>query len=85
MNEIPYHLGNRTHWQAFVREVTAVYNALPAEQREVFKAQSANYRALLQRAAEAEEQEQGPSGDAQAAMAAAKAEAAEATGKDAAL
>jgi 4-amino-4-deoxy-L-arabinose transferase-like glycosyltransferase len=33
-NEIPYHLGNRTHWQAFVAEVADVYADLDPEQRE---------------------------------------------------
>jgi 4-amino-4-deoxy-L-arabinose transferase-like glycosyltransferase len=32
-NEIPYHLGNRTHWKAFVAEIEAVVAGLSPEQR----------------------------------------------------
>jgi hypothetical protein len=32
-NEIPYHLGNRTHWPAFVDEVAGVYRKLEPEQQ----------------------------------------------------
>ncbi len=33
-NEIPYHLGNRTHWRAFAQQVADVYAGLPPEERE---------------------------------------------------
>ncbi|MEN8181274.1 MAG: hypothetical protein ABFS46_01930 [Myxococcota bacterium] len=33
-NEIPYHLGNRTHWRAFAARVAAVYAGLPPGERE---------------------------------------------------
>jgi hypothetical protein len=32
-NEIPYHLGNRTHWKAFVTEIEGVVAGLSPEQR----------------------------------------------------
>jgi len=31
---LPYHLGNRTHWKAFVAEVAEVYRGLDPQQRE---------------------------------------------------
>jgi len=33
-NQIPYHLGNRTHWKAFVEQVTEVYRDLDPDERE---------------------------------------------------
>jgi hypothetical protein len=33
-NRIPYHIGNRTHWKAFVARVAEVYGDLPPEQRD---------------------------------------------------
>ncbi len=33
-NEIPYHLGNRTHWKAFVAKVAEVHGDLDPEQRD---------------------------------------------------
>jgi hypothetical protein len=33
-NEIPYHLGNRTHWKSFVETVAEVSESLDADQRE---------------------------------------------------